>query len=157
MDFNKELSEVYPWILAVARRYCRSRQDAEDLAGETVYKMLSNRDKFDCSKSLKIWGFVLLHNTYITIYNKKSMIPFVSYDIGLENCFSCSSSDLTLFRDAIATIRRCLRKSNCIDCVIYFAKGYSYEEISDFLNIPIGTVKSRISYGRKQLYQEMNL
>ena len=48
MDFEKELSEIYPWILKVARKFCCSMQDAEDLAGDTVYKLLVNRDKFDC-------------------------------------------------------------------------------------------------------------
>ena len=40
MDFEKELSEIYPWILKVARKFCCSMQDAEDLAGDTVYKLL---------------------------------------------------------------------------------------------------------------------
>ena len=40
MDFEKELSEIYPWILKVARKFCCSMQDAEDLAGDTVYKPL---------------------------------------------------------------------------------------------------------------------
>ncbi len=39
MDFDKELSEIYSWILHVARRYCVTRQDAEDLASDTVYKI----------------------------------------------------------------------------------------------------------------------
>ena len=50
MDFEKEVSEIYPWILRVAKRFCRSMQDAEDLAGDTVYKMLINRDKFDVDR-----------------------------------------------------------------------------------------------------------
>ena len=54
MDFEKELSEIYPWILRVARKFCCSMQDAEDLAGDTVYKLLVNRDKFDCSKPLRL-------------------------------------------------------------------------------------------------------
>lgn len=66
MDFEKEVSEIYPWILRVARRFCRSMQDAEDLAGDTVYKMLINRDKFDVSKPLKPWCLAVMQNTYIT-------------------------------------------------------------------------------------------
>lgn len=42
MDFEKELSDLYPWILRMARRYYYSIQDAEDLASDTVYKMLVN-------------------------------------------------------------------------------------------------------------------
>lgn len=83
-------------------------------------------------------------------------MTFVGYDVELEKQFYNSTLDLTLFKDTVATIRRCFRKSHRIDCVIYFVKGYSYDEISEFLNIPVGTVKSRISYGRKQLYRELS-
>ena len=60
MDFEKELSEIYPWILKVARKFCCSMQDAEDLAGDTVYKLLVNRDKFDCSKPLQPWCLIIM-------------------------------------------------------------------------------------------------
>ena len=40
-------------------------QDAEDLAGDTVYKLLVNRDKFDCSKPLQPWCLIIMRNTYI--------------------------------------------------------------------------------------------
>ena len=38
MDFEKEIALIYPWIVKVARKYCWSTQDAEDLANDTVYK-----------------------------------------------------------------------------------------------------------------------
>ena len=157
MDVDKELMDIYPWILYIARKFCRHRQDAEDLANDIIYKILINRDKFVYAESLKPWCMAVMRNVHITKYNRNSLITFVSYDSVPEFSSSSSSEDLTLFNDAVAAIRKCIRKSICIDCVIYFAKGYSYEEISDFLNIPVGTVRSRISYGRKQLYQEMNL
>ena len=46
-NFDQELSDIYPWLLRMARRYCYSMQDAEDLVGDTVYKVLLNRDRFD--------------------------------------------------------------------------------------------------------------
>lgn len=55
MSFEQALLEIYPWIFRVARRFCSSVQDAEDLAGDTVYKILQNQDKFDCSKPMKPW------------------------------------------------------------------------------------------------------
>ena len=75
MDFEKELSEIYPWILKVARKFCCSMQDAEDLAGDTVYKLLVNRDKFDCSKPLQPWCLIIMRNTYIIRYNRILNIP----------------------------------------------------------------------------------
>ena len=81
MDFEKELSEIYPWILKVARKFCCSMQDAEDLAGDTVYKLLVNRDKFDCSKPLQPWCLIIMRNTYIIRYNRNSLIHFTGLDM----------------------------------------------------------------------------
>jgi len=141
MDFEKELSEIYPWILRVARKFCCSMQDAEDLAGDTVYKLLVNRDKFDCSKPLQPWCLIVMRNTYIIRYNRNSLIHFTAHSI--------------LFDDLVSTIQRCAKKSRCIDSVMYYASGYSYDEISEILNIPVGTVRSRISSGRKMIWHEL--
>ena len=156
MDFEKEVSEIYPWILRVAKRFCRSMQDAEDLAGDTVYKMLINRDKFDVSKPLKPWCLAVMQNTYITQYNRNSLIHFIGYDSAIENASSDYASNLAMFNDVVSAIRRCAQKSCCMDSLIYCAQGYSYDEISELLNVPAGTVRSRISFGRKMLYQELD-
>ena len=70
----------------------------------------------------------------------------------ISNCTAHS----ILFDDLVSTIQRCAKKSRCIDSVMYYAEGYSYEEISEILNIPVGTVRSRISSGRKFLLQEIS-
>ena len=56
----------------------------------------------------------------------------------------------------LSIIRDCNRKSCCIECVLLYAKGYNYEEISDKIGIPVGTVKSRISAGRQMLRKAFN-
>lgn len=156
MDFEKELSELYPWILRVAKKFCRSMQDAEDLAGDTVYKLLINQDKFDTSKPLKPWCLAVMQNTYITQYNRNSLIHFIEYDLEIEKISSDSASSMLMFNDIMGVINRCAQKSRCIDSLVYCAQGYSYDEISELLNISVGTVKSRISFGRKILNQELN-
>lgn len=155
MDFEQELSKIYPWLLRVAKRFCWSVQDAEDLAGDTVYKLLANRDKFDCSKPLQPWCLIVMRNTYIIRYNRNSLIHFTGLNVIEENVISDCTSHSILFDDLVSTIQRCAKKSRCIDSVVYYAKGYSYDEISEILNIPVGTVRSRISSGRKQLCQEL--
>lgn len=156
MDFEKELSELYPWILRVAKKFCRSMQDAEDLAGDTVYKMLINQDKFDKSKPLKPWCLAVMQNTYITQYNRNSLIHFIEYDLEMEKISSDNAASMVMFNDIMCAIHRCAQKSLCMDSLIYCAQGYSYDEISELLNISIGTVRSRISFGRKILNQELN-
>ena len=154
--FEKELSEIYPWILKVARKFCCSMQDAEDLAGDTVYKLLVNRDKFDCSKPLQPWCLIIMRNTYIIRYNRNSLIHFTGLDMVDGSAISNCTAHSILFDDLVSTIQRCAKKSRCIDSVMYYASGYSYDEISEILNIPVGTVRSRISSARKFILQEIS-
>ena len=155
MDFEQELSRIYPWLLKVAKRFCWSVQDAEDLAGDTVYKLLINRDKFDCSKPLQPWCLIVMRNTYIIRYNRNSLIHFAGIDLAEESVVSDCTTNSILFDDLLSTIQRCAQKSRCIDSVMYYAKGYSYDEISEILHIRVGTVRSRISSGRKFILQEI--
>lgn len=53
MGLEQIVIEQYQWILGLARKYCRNMMDAEDLAEETVYKILSNKSKYDSSKSFR--------------------------------------------------------------------------------------------------------
>lgn len=156
MDFEKELSDLYPWMLRMARRFYYSIPDAEDLAGETIYKMLVNREKFDYERDMKPWCLAVMQNTYITQYNRNSLIYFSNYT-GLERSSLFDALNSILMKDILAVIHRVSQKSCCIECVIYCAKGYSYDEISEILNIPVGTVRSRISFGRKLLTDELDL
>jgi len=155
MDFDRELSRIYPWILRVAKKYCWSVQDAEDLAGDTVYKLLVNRDRFDCSKPLQPWCLIIMRNTYIIRYNRSSLIQFTGLNVAEESAVSDCTNNSILFDDLLSTIQRCTKKTRCIDSVMYYAEGYSYNEISEILHIPVGTVRSRISFGRKLLLQRL--
>lgn len=155
MDFDKELIAIYPWILKIARKYCYTIEEAEDLAGETVCKMLSNKNRFENGCPLKPWCKVIMLNTYITNYNRNSLVRFVGYEHVLDFTSSRNISDRLAFRELVSAIRRCAAKSCSIECVIYHAKGYSYDEISKILRIPITTVRSRISWGRKILGEEI--
>lgn len=155
MDFEREISLIYPWLVKVARKYCWSTQDAEDLANDTVYKALLNKDKFEIGRPLKPWCEVIMQNTYITNYNRKSIIRFVDYDDAYQVVSLRFASDRALLREILSVIRRCAFKSCCIECVILCAKGYSYDEISRQLDIPVTTVRSRISFGRELLKREL--
>ena len=77
------------------------------------------------------------------------------YDSVKENVTLDCTYESVLFNDLLLTIGRCAQRSRCIDSVMYYAEGYSYDEISEILNIPVGTVRSRISSGRKFLLHEI--
>ena len=156
-NFNDRLVSLYSWIKRQAYRYCSNRYDAEDLASETIYKLLRNRDKFDDKRDLKPWILSVMQNTYITDYNHRRCIPFVDVDNDMMYYSYSEPQSLISIKKIVSIIRKYARQSCCIESVLLYAKGYNYEEISRILSIPIGTVRSRISTGRKLLKDALEL
>lgn len=156
MDFNSEVSELYPWLFKKARKYCSSVHDIEDLVNETVYKVLSNKEKFEEGRALKPWCETIMQNTYFTEYNRKYLVQYVSMDNN-EPLIHRFASDETAVYEIFEAIERCRKRSCCIDCVMMYADGYSYSEIGKMFNIPVGTVSRRISYGRELLRKELEI
>ena len=62
-------------------KYCKNRMDAEDLAGETILKILSNKHSYDESKPFKPWCSVIMLNTYITS-SKSTIIHYQCVSTG---------------------------------------------------------------------------
>lgn len=157
IDFEKEVLKVYPWIINLAKKYCHSAKDAEDLAGDTVCKILENKNKFNYTKDLKPWCIAILRNTFLTRYNKSTLIKFVGYEYVLDSSTSFNTLSKVYYNELVSAIKKCSKKSICMESLALYAKGYSYDEISILLHIPVGTVRSRISAGRKVLRQELNI
>lgn len=139
------------WIRQKAFRYYSDEFDADDLAGETIYKCLKAGKRFDGERSFKPWAIAIMENTYKTQYNRNRCVPFSGYETTDIYPSDLRADQLASINRLLSIIRECGRKSCCIECVILYAKGYSYDEIAGIVNIPVGTVKSRVCAGRKLL------
>lgn len=156
MEMNDIVAENYEWILSQARRYCHNIMDAEDLAGEVVCKILLCQN-YDESRPFRSWCSVILLNTYITLYNHNHLIGFVSVD-NVQHASSYYDTYQNVYADEIKRIiELCTKKSCAVDCVRMYSEGYSYEEISAIHSIPVGTVRSRISFARRLLRKELEI
>lgn len=145
------------WIKKKARYYYVDEADADDLASETIYKCLSQRDRFDASRSFKPWAHTIMENIYKMQYNRRKCVLFTGYDEIGTALSDISSDQRSIVRLMLSIIRECVRKSCCIECVLLYAKGYDYAEIAVKTGIPVGTVKSRIAAGRKILRNALRL
>ena len=157
MNIEEIVVQHAGWIRMKARRYYKDKNDADDLASETIYKCLSQGKRFDSAKSFKPWALTIMENTYITHYNRRRCVLFT----GLDDYDTFRESDRADQRAAIdrimSVVDECSRKSCCIECVMLYADGYTHAEIAERLGIPVGTVKSRISAGRKMLRDELEI
>lgn len=151
MNYDQQIVELIPWIRTVAKRYYKDENNSADLASETILKLLLNKDKYNRQKDLKPWCIAVMQNTFLTWSARTSLIQFV----GLENAEKSTIVSIIEFNEILAVVKKNIGSLN-VRCVCLYAAGYSYEEISNRLNIKLGTVRSRIFNGRKILRNELS-
>lgn len=156
MNIEHLVVDNITWLRLKARLFCPNEFDAEDLASETIEKILRSSDRFDSRKEFRPWALTVMRNTFITQYNRRKCVPFTGMDDDYSYASPFMADQEIAISHILATVRACARKSIAIECVILYAKGYNYDEISKMLGIPKGTVMSRISNGRKMLREALD-
>ncbi len=148
-----------------ALRMTRNPQDAEDLVQETYLKAYKNFDSFTPGTNLKAWLYRIMTNTYINSYRKKQRRPLETSadEVTDYQLYSSSSHDSTGLESAEVEALKAMPNSRISEAlnalnedyrmVVYYAdvEGLAYKEIAEVLDIPMGTVMSRLHRGRKQL------
>ncbi len=146
-----------PYLKAVAMRYTRDIVDAEDLLQDTVFKIFSKFHQFTPDTNFKSWAHTIMRNIFINKYRAKKKRPTLNVDNqGFFESLAISLNDgvRRLTEDEIMlSIQRLQPKSQ--EVLQYILKGYRYDEIADELVLPLGTIKSRIYFARKELKTEL--
>jgi len=132
--------------------------DADDLVQETAIKAYSNFDKFNAGSSFKNWSFTIMKNTFITKYKKrkkKNIVATAVDDLEFAITPTAFIQDLVTENSTLNHLKACISELSIKSKIPFtmYLNGYSYKEIANYLEIPIGTVKSRINFARKKLKQ----
>ena len=155
MNIDELVVKYAEWIRRTALRYYHDVFDADDLASETIYKILSQGERYNPTKSFKPWALTIMENTFKTQYNRRHCVLFSRYE-EYDSYLAPDSSDQRMrLRQILSIVRECSRKSLNIESVLLYARGYSYDEIAGIVGIPVGTVKSRVAAGRKMLREAL--
>jgi RNA polymerase sigma-70 factor (ECF subfamily) len=142
------------WIRGIARTFCRNRDDAEDLAGDTILKVLLNADKYDADKSFRLWVLVIMRNTYRSGMRNIGVVEAFG---NLPDCSFCDDpSANTITSEYMSIIEKCAKSSVSVRCALLYAQGYSYNEIADMQDVSVNIVKSRVHHGRKLIYSSLS-
>jgi len=160
-----------PSLYSAALRMTRNRADAEDLVQETYLRAYRGFDGFEEGTNLKAWLYRILTNTYINSYRAKKRRPdeteldevedlYLYHRIGgLEAALAGrSAEDELLERFSEAEVKEAveeLPENFRMAVLLADIEGFSYKEIADILDIPIGTVMSRLHRGRKALQKRL--
>lgn len=163
--FTREAMPLLDQLYGGALRMTRNPQDAEDLVQETYLKAYNAFGSFKPGTNLKAWLYRIMTNTYINSYRKKQRRPQESSaeDVTDSQLYTSSSHDSTGLESAEVEALKLMPNSRISEAlnslneeyrmVVYYAdvEGLSYKEIAEVMNIPLGTVMSRLHRGRKQL------
>ncbi len=160
--FERQAEKVFPSVFGTALRLTRSREDAEDLAQEAIVRAYDAYDRFD-GTNFKAWMLRIVTNLYINRYRQRQRGPQLGSldDEGMIEPMSIESEipDRVLFDNTVgAEIEEALAKvpeDFRMAVILSDIEDLSYQEIADAMNVPIGTVRSRIARGRSMLRKSL--
>ena len=161
IEFAYSINNATTALRPIAMQLTRDSEDSKDLLQVTLMKAWANRHRFNPGTNLKAWLYTIMKNTFLSDYQKKQRQQtyidvtdnqyFINSSKGVADAYQ-ADSDLSLseIHSSIDALPDSYR-----DPFKLFLEGYKYEEISEQLSIPLGTVKSRIFLARQELKQAL--
>lgn len=170
-NFERDALEYSPQLYSAALRMTRNPADAEDLVQETYLKAYRAYHTFTEGTNLKAWLYRILTNTYINKYRKDSRRPnevdlgtveglYLYRRIGAEESAEAARTTEDRVLDGLveSDIKQTVEDLPEIfrmPVLLADLEGFSYKEISAILDIPIGTVMSRLHRGRRAMQKRL--
>jgi len=166
-EFEREALPHMDALYNFALRMTGDGDDANDLVQDTFLKAFRFFDKFEKGTNCKAWLFRIMKNTFINTYRKKTKEPDkVDYE-EIENFYenvkpsSTDSAHLekeiydNLLDDEISSAIASLPDDFKTVIILSDIEGFTYDEIADFIDCPVGTVRSRLHRARKMLFAKL--
>lgn len=159
-EFNNNFYALTGPLQAFAYNLTKNQEEAKDLYQETAFRAMTNRDKFRPGTNFKAWLFTIMKNIFINNYRRK--VKSGTIIDTTDNLYYINSGSTALDNDAgrnilmgeLENMIESLDESIKRPFMMHYV-GYKYQEIADKLELPLGTVKSRIFFARKELKQKI--
>lgn len=159
-EFYNRFDQLSTLLHSFAYNLTKNVEDAKDLFQETAYRALTNKDKFRPGTNFKAWLFTIMKNIFINNYRKK--VKANTIIDSTENMFYINSGSVTIANrgDSNIMMQELTKMIEQLDDSIKIPflmhyQGFKYQEIADHLELPLGTVKSRIFFARKELKERI--
>ncbi len=156
IEFYNQFDKLTSSLENFAYNLTKNLEDSQDLYQETAFRAIKNKDKFRPGTNFKAWLFTIMKNIFINNYRKKKKANTV-FDSTDNNFFINSGSrkvdndgESNIMMKELGAMLHELDDSLKVPFSMYF-EGFKYQEIAEELDLPLGTVKSRIFFARKEL------
>ena len=160
VDFTQGILAMEPDLHRFAYKLTSDRESANDLVQDCVLQALDNHEKFTHAKNLKGWMFTIMRNIFINNYRKvvrdQTFIDQTDnlYHLNLPQDAGFESTERTYDLKEMHRVVNALPKEYRVPFAMHVS-GFKYREIAEKLNLPLGTVKSRIFFTRQKLQEEL--
>mgnify|MGYP005839418243 CR=1 FL=1 len=167
-EFEEEALPHLDALYSFGLKMTGDSDQADDLVQETFLRAFRFWDKFEKGTNSKSWLFSIMKNTFINEYRKTSRQPSkVDYD-DIQNFYENIKADevktqhsqddafSSLLDDEVSDAITKLPEDFRTVIILSDIEGFSYEEIADFVDSPVGTVRSRLHRARKMLYATLH-
>lgn len=170
-SFAEDTTGFMDSLYTAALRMTRNRSDAEDLVQETYLKAYRGYGGFEAGTNLKAWLYRILTNTFINSYRARSRRPEETELDDVEELYlfrRMSRWDEGLGRsaeeealawvtdDEVKVALESLPESFRMSVLLADVEGFSYKEIAEIMDVPVGTVMSRLHRGRRALQKALH-
>lgn len=156
LQFQNSLTGLQSKMFFFALSLTSNTDKANDLVQETYLKALTYQNKFSSETNLMAWIYTIMKNTFINEYrrNVKARSTIETQSDKLHISFS--KDDFYPSVDSIHSAKEIQKKITMLEEELrepfeLFLNGYKYKEIAEKLDLPLGTIKSRIFFTRKKL------
>ena len=161
IEFNGRFEGMSKLLHAFAYNLTKNTEDAKDLYQETSFRALTNRDKFRPGTNFKAWLFTIMKNIFINNYRKKVRANTImdstdnNYYINSGSAVIANNGDSNIMMQELTEMIDGLEDGIRIPFMMHY-EGFKYQEIAEELDLPLGTVKSRIFFARKEMKELIN-
>ena len=160
IEFNTHLAQQRTPLKNFALKLTMNGEDANDLVQDTFLKAITYKDKFKDATNIKAWLYTIMKNTFINNYRRATKKRTILKDAEevqkapITAKVSTNNADSNLNVKQIQSALERLGDEYKVPFIKHF-NGHKYQEISEELDLPIGTIKSRIFIARKKLMLEL--
>lgn len=161
-EFSNKFDEETKVLRSFAFSLTKDSEAAHDLFQETAFRAFSNKEKFRPGTNFRAWLMTIMKNIFINNYRRKKRYNTISdqtsnlyyINSGEEDIFN--KGEVKMFMEELLEIIDELPESLREPFYMYY-EGFKYHEIADKLDLPLGTVKSRIYFARKELKEKIKV
>jgi RNA polymerase sigma-70 factor, ECF subfamily len=157
-DFGRLLEKEIPRLRRYARALTRNESRADDLVQDTLVRAIAHQHRWQCGTNLRAWLFTIMHNQNVNVVRRSVREGSAAEVVDDTWPFLMAPTDPTgalSLRDLDRALARISEEQRQVILLIGL-EGTSYDEAATILDVPIGTIRSRLSRGRVALRNLMD-